>query len=356
MLGDLVGGYTPIEVLAEGAWYVPFRQLAAIPALLLTPLGVGTLALLISACIALALIDLRLKDLYFFALVVVLIAVPLWPLAMASALGRERFFVALWAMLALGVAAGFRTVKRGAGGVFVTLSVLLLALSAGQRTLETLAGFADERQEYFAQGRLILDGDSADVILLTGRLLPHYAPGMLALRTELGREGPPPTVIADEVDLAGLPMVERRVWQYDSKRSIMQDITQNVQEKVRRWSEQLEPAPLRVSIQFDAVGRRVTWNFGPSRDGQFFFLTSQERVPIRAAGVLRMEKPPSESFRVLYVKTDGRRVYSPPLCVPPVNEHGMAELVWVGRGVTAVGPPEGECVPEVGRAAQAAGA
>ncbi len=129
MLGDVVGGYTPIGTLTDLPMSALLQQFSLIPGLFLDRLGVWILVLGtgLAAAMLWSTRENRWGLLRLGCIVPLLLLAPLVPLAMASSLASERFFVAVWAVLALGVALAFGSVSHNAAVRWV-LSALFAAL------------------------------------------------------------------------------------------------------------------------------------------------------------------------------------------------------------------------------------
>lgn len=336
MLGEVVGGYSPAGELFSGNFSLAlYRQLVQIPDLMLTPFGAWLVAGIALAGVVLAWGRRRESPgaLLLLLIVPALLLAPLTPLALSSGLASERFFVAAWAGLALGSAAVLGNVASDRRIRWLALLMLAsLAMTAWTRAERALAVMTPLQAEYFAQGAEIASAEKGDIVFLSPGLLAHYPLGLIDLRAAMGRTDPPPLLIADEVELIGIPLAGRRVLRYDAASRTMLDITARLPKLLAQWCERLRPLPLSVEMTFDGVAKSLHWQLAPPISGSYVFLTQASRTPVPPQGALRMANWPDEKFRFRHDSPDGSIAYTPLLSLPAASDHGVSRLSWQGNG------------------------
>lgn len=318
MLGDIIGGYTPAGDLGRNDLIAAAGQFAHIPGLLL---AVPWLGLIITG---LAVIFLLLRTpqngwmFLFLAVLPVLILMPLIPLARMPGIGAgsDRYFIVLWAAFSIGAAVVFGLVAMG-HTIWIRLSTMAvlvtLVVCAWFNTRQVRIQILTALQEQQAQGRMLVTAGSRDTIYLTPAVAAWYVTGIMDLRKEFGQTGHPPQVVADELDLNRISLIDHRVVRYDVARQTMSDSTSQMPQILEEWRKNVRPAPLAVSMTFSGKVKTLHWQLGPYDKGIYTLLPSVGRQPVPAQGMLRMEKPPEDAFRFRYDSPEGWIAYTPPL-------------------------------------------
>lgn len=362
MLGELVGGYTPsgdmaparLALLAEAA-----RQFAAVPAVLWAqPAWAGAgLALLAAAALA---VQARVHGaaaaallLLVGAAVLLLLAAPLLPLTVFPGIARggERYFFAPWAALAIAVALACGRLRGGgrsaalphtpptalatALSTFATLVVAGVAASAWAQSRHLLAELAPLQREHASHFERLTRGGAGDVVIASTSVSAWFITGALALRPALGRTDPPPAVVVDEAQLAGLAAAGRRFWHDDGRHAVMSDAAATIATRLADWRGRVQVRPLAVEMAYDGPAARLSWSLqapGQPSGGRFTLVAAGERLNVPAAsGALRIEQPLPACFRIRHDGSDGSVAYSAWLRLPMGRER-RSELKWQGPG------------------------
>lgn len=337
MLGEAIGGYAPAAELAHGGVVSLLAELAKIPKLLWNPPGIGLGALGLVAMIVLVRGRARGRMALLLVVVLLLLVLPLVPLARYPGLksGAERYLVAVWAALALGVSVtlGWASCDRPWWNRWVSLiivaAVIIPALSQSRSVLN---GLALLHAEYRAHGMALASQSAKGVIFATPGIVPWYSKGMITLRPAMGIMEQAPLVVADESELAGLDVQGRRVLRYNPTSRTMEDITENIAGMLTQWRRRLLSIPLTVAIEYGYESRVVHWTLSPSGAGRYTFLPVEEggQIPIPSQGALRIGKPLSGWFRFRYDAPDGGFAYTALLSLASHNNNGIARLSWQG--------------------------
>jgi hypothetical protein len=336
MLGELLGGYTPAAELGRSDLMAALGQFVNIPGLLLTLpwLSLSGVVLIV------VLLFRRKVDFRGVLLAVVmplLLLAPLIPLARQPGIGAgsDRYFIALWAAVALGfsIILGLAAAGRVA---WVRLSVLaalvVLIASAWVHARQVHDTLLPSLQEQYVQGQALFMADSRDIFYLTSGLAPWYVSGLMDLRREFGRSGPPPVVVADELELSKMVLMNHRVFRYESTTRTMVESTSKVQLILTEWRKKVRPAALSVTMAFDTATKTMRWQLGPYQTGSYTLLPVGGRYQLPPKGALRMEKPPAGFYRFRYDAPEGWLIYSPPLQFV-VDGCGTYRLSWQGAGL-----------------------
>jgi len=319
MLGDVVGGYTPATELGRGDVAAAVAQFAKVPELLLMWPWLGGAGLLLLVAL---LVKRKCNGwaLLLLPLLLVLLLVPLVPLARQPGIGAgsDRYFIALWAALALGAAvvSGLVATGRGIGiRLFSSAVVVVLIISAWCHARQVQSAMIPWLKEQSVQGRALVMAEEQDVIYLTPAVAPWYISGIIDLRRELGRHmQTPPRTASDEIDLNESLLTDRRVVRYDHATQKMVDMTPQIPQQQEGWRKKVRPAPLAVTMEFNAVTKIMQWQLGPYESGNYTMLPDCGRQPLPAKGTLRMENPIlNVSYRFRYDSPDGWIAYTPPL-------------------------------------------
>lgn len=339
MLGDLVGGYTPATALGRGDLASALAQFANIPTLLLTWPWLPLSGVLL--CIGLVIRQTRQVWLLLVLFLPVALLVPLIPLARQPGLGTgsERYFIALWAVLALGTAVLAGSAAAGRSRRFHLFSALVMALligSAWHHATAVRVALLPNLQEQFVQGRALVTAERSDVIYLTPAVAPWYLSGIIDLQREFGRQLPPPALVSDEIDLSRHLGPGNRVLRYDTATQTMIDDTAQVRQLLEVWRKKVQPRLLSVLMEFDPQAKTMRWQLGPSSQGQFTLLPEVGQQPLPPQGALRMEKPPDKAFRVRYDAPEGWIAYTP-LLKFALTPQGTYRLTMQGPGILPQG-------------------
>lgn len=339
MLGDLVGGYTPAAALGRSDLASALAQFANIPALLLAWPWLPLSGLLL--CFGLAIRQTRQPWLPLALYLPVALLAPLIPLARQPGLGAgsERYFIALWAVLALGAAILAGSAAAGRSIRFHLFSGLVMALliaSGWYHTATVRAALLPTMQEQFVQGRALVTAEGADVIYLTPAAAPWYLSGIVDLQREFGRQLPPPALVSDEIDLSRHLAAGSRILRYDTATQAMVDGTAQVRQQMEVWQKKVQPRPLSVMMEFDPQTKTMRWQLGPATQGQYTLLPEVGRQPLPPQGALRMEKPPDKVYRFRYDAPEGWIAYTP-LLKFAITPQGTYRLAMQGPGVLPQG-------------------
>lgn len=347
MLGGLLGGYLPRDELAGPGLGGIWKQAAGVPGLLFShPAAVGA-ALLAIGGVALA--TLRAQPAWQLpaalagALVgLALLAAPLLPLTAFPGIGpgSERYFFAAWVVFALAFAALMARAARfprARTAVQVGLWLLASAIAAAawqpsKRWLRQTAVSHAEHQAHFA---ILTSGDATDVVLASPSVAAWFVDGALQLRQPMGQAGPPPRVVADEMQLAtGIP-AEARLWRYDAGRRAMVDARPGIDATLSAWQGRLRAQPLSVALGYDLRERVLRWRLEPADGARFALLADGSRLDAPfAAGALRREEPPPRCFRIRRDGADGSVGYSPWLSFDALRDGQAWRVAWRGHGQT----------------------
>jgi len=333
MLGDVVGGYTPAGSLGRSDLTAALGQFANIPGLLLVAPWFGLSAVGLTTIFLL----LKNKKNGWVLLVVlpVLLLVPLIPLARMPGIGAgsERYFIVLWAVVSIGASVVLGRVAGGFVARLCTLAVLVvLVVSAWINTRQVRTRILPELQEQQVQGRALVTAGSRDVIYLTSAVATWYVSGIMDLRKDFGQTAPPPLLVADELDLDRVSLMDHRVMRYDHVSRTMIDITPSVPQITAEWRKKIRPASLTVAMEFDTGTKTMQWQLGPYGKGSYTLLPEGGRHPVPAQGALRMDKPPDNVFRFRYDAPEGWIAYTPPLHFVPAGSRSY-RVVWHGTGI-----------------------
>lgn len=336
MLGDPVGGYTPVTALGRDDVLSALGQFTNIPALLLAwpwlPLSA------VALCIGLV---IRRTRQWWLPLLLVFLALallaPLIPLARHPGIGAgsERYFIALWAALAVGSAllAGFIAAGRGMRyHLFSGVLLAVLCCSAWQQAEKVRATLLPHLQEQSVQGKALITAGEGDSIYLTPAVAAWYVSGIIDLQQEFGRSLHSPHIILDEIDLYRQPLLGRRVLRYDPATQTMVDRTSSVPQILGAWHAKIQPRLLAITMEFNPAIKTLHWQLGPYSQGQYTLLSEFGRQPLPQQGSLRMEKPTESIFRFRYDAPEGWIAYTPQLRFVTTPQ-GISRLVMQGPGL-----------------------
>ncbi|MBK9361150.1 MAG: hypothetical protein IPM99_08515 [Rubrivivax sp.] len=276
MLGELVGGYTPAGDLSTASLLLRAgQQIAAAPSFLFghpAP-ALSSLALLLTLALArrwqlqggVAAGRVLMAGLVVLALLLV----PLLPLTVfpASSAGPSAICSPpgqrwpWWSRRLRRRHAGRRWPLRG----LIAALALSVAAMAWPPALRALAETRAAHREHQAHFERLTRGGAADVVLASPSITAWFITGALALRPPLGQNGPPPMVVVDEAQLAGLAE-GRRLWHDDGRGPQMVDATAAVQARLADWRGRLRVRPLRVSMSYDGASLVLRWDLQAADD------------------------------------------------------------------------------------------
>lgn len=344
MLGNALGGYQP-----AGSWLslqtlqIIGQQLLGVPAWMLTPWGVatGSAALMVGAWQIPP--RQRLAVLLATALVLGLLLLPLLALARHPGLNVHRYFLTLWTAFAIAVPLGLA--RLGGHDKFVwrataPVVVVVLAASAWGVTSTTVDAWRVLAREQATQGKALVSAGADTVVYLTPVSAGWSASGLIDLRPAMGVAGTPPLMVADEIELAGLPLAGKKVLRYSREGDQMTDITSQVPALLAQWRARLAPAPLTVMFEYDYRLHTIRWQVGAGPGSRLTYLGSylgqigRVELPLQSA----MRIPPSyidACFRLRLDGPGGRIAYTPALSFPPADAHGLSRLQWSGTPAPA---------------------
>lgn len=344
MLGELVGGYTPSGDLGAASLLLRAgKQLAAAPSFLFSHPAAALSALALLLALGLARrwqLDgraLALQALLACLAVLCLLLVPLLPLTVFPGIerGSERYLFAVWAALALVVAASCGTAMRGRAWparCLVAALALGVAASAWPLAQRSLTETRAMQREYQAHFERLTRGGEQDVVVASPSVAAWFIQGALALRPALGLDGPPPAVVFDEAQLLGLPE-GRLIWHDDGRSTQMVDAGATVQARLTDWRARLRVRPLQVTMRHDGPSLVLRWDMqapGDPGGGRFTLVAVGERLAVpMPAGALRIEQPLPRCFRIRHDAADGSVAYSAWLRLPMARDRSSA-LQWAG--------------------------
>lgn len=339
MLGEAIGGYTPVAELSWSSVVPLLAEFTKIPKLLWNPLGIGLGILGLAATIVLVWGERRGWILLLLVAVLLLLLLPLVPLASFPGLGggSERYLIAMWATLALGISVALGQASRDWPWwtrwvpLMVITAVIALAWGKSRNMLDNLALL---HAEYRAHGMALASQSAQTIVFTTPGVVPWYSQGMITLRPAMGRVEQAPLVVADESELTSLDLRGRRVLRYNPTSRTMEDITENIADILAQWRGRLLSIPLTVAIEYSYTSQIVHWKLDPSEAGHYTFLPiGGGQVPIPSQGALRIDKPLSGCFRYRYDAPGGGLAYTALLSlVSHNNDNGVARLSWQGMG------------------------
>lgn len=344
MLGDPIGGYTPIEALPAVSFSSMLSQFKQIPNSLLTNFGVLTAGIIFIYGFFLLIQDKQWYVLVFTLIICILLAMPLLPLAVTSSLVAERFFIATWTtfVMVLSIILNDASQKKHLRIVSFFLFGILF-VSAYQKSNALYLYIQKEQNGYFSQGNKILNSSSNDIIFLFENLLPHYSLGLLDLRKAMNKELPVPSLVSDESQFLTIELDEKNIWRYDAQAKAMVDITENIQSVIEVWQEKLKPLLLKINIRYDLNKKFISWDFQSPEAGDYIYI-SRSRLQVGPQGTVRMESPPSGCFRIRLNAFDGSVAYTPLLSLlQPIYHEDSLELSWEGKGDMFENKEEVDC-------------
>jgi hypothetical protein len=348
MLGDPIGGYTPLEALPAVSFSSMLSQFIQIPNLLLTNLGVLTAGMIFFYGFFRLIRDKQWHVLAFTLIICVVLAMPLLPLAATSSLVAERFFIATWVAFAMGISIILNNAsqKKFLGIVSFFLFGILF-ISAYQKSYILSINIQEEQIVYFSQGKKILNSSDNDIIFSFENMLPHYSLGLMELRKAMNMDSPAPLLVSDESQFFNLELAERNIWRFDAQKKEMVNISEETPSLIQAWQERLKPLPLKINIRYDLYKKTISWDFQSPEAGSFFYI-SRSRLQVGPQGTVRMESPPSGCFRIRFNAFNGGIAYTPLLSLlQPINYEDGLELSWEGKGDMFENKEEVDCANKI---------
>lgn len=338
MLGEILGGYVPAAgLMEEGILRLAWTQFTQVPALLSNHPTVAITVCSIIIVWGIADRSIQARATALMAALPILLLTPLIPLVRYPGLGAgsERYFLAAWATLSLTIAilAGL-AFDRARDGRRWLLPVLVAALflTVWQASQKMVAGLIASKTGYQAQGNALVMARAPDLVLVSPGIPTWFNSGVMDLRPAMGQRSPPPMLVADESEFAGLDLAGRQMLRFDPATQSMVDIAPQMPALVETWKSRLQARPLQVTMTYDRQKKVLSWNLGPNTDGQFRYLDAGGSTPVPATGALRMDKPPDGCFRFRHDAPDGRTAYTPALSLPAVADgQTSASVTWQGQ-------------------------
>lgn len=339
MLGSLSGGYTPPSALLAQGVSGAMAALRGVPDSLL-PWWAWTVAvaLLTGGWVVLSEAGRRHASGLCLALPGLLL-VPLVPLAMAGTLGEERFLIAVWATMSVGLGGCMGLLAHAVNHGWVAAGMLAAVAGLGSWTYSqaTMVKLKPIQLQYFALADTLLKhSPHASAVWVAPDLLPHFALGLVDLRKMASESAAEVHLISDEVELASLaePMP---VWRFNSKRNRWEDVQFDVAGELKEWQSRLRSEKLDVLLTYDQTERTLTIKLHSGTGGRFFHVGSGARTEVPAALVIRAESMSTRCFLIRHDAADGNVVYSPWLYLKAQGDGRFFRAEWSGLGVLSPG-------------------
>ncbi len=367
MLGDLVGGYTPVSdpgalpdaeaaatafaglpallwsrpgaalailaLLVAGGWQVMSAPRPALPA---APRGgmskVAKPHLLMTKAA-------RWRGPALHVLVAVLLALPLLPLVQQPGLvkGNERYLFAPWAALCLALAAWLGALRRHpAAALRIVAAVLVLALLAtsGSVSRRALRQIETMHAVHRAHFDVLTSTDGGQGLLASPDVMAWFNAGALALRPYLGRSTAAPRLISDELPLSELSGGGLVLWQWDPGSRRLVDAKTSAQERLQRWRQHVQAMPLEVRIEWDGVRGVLQWQMRGAQGSRWRLVSAEPTVVVPGErGALRYSQHLPACLRIRQDAPDGRIAYSPWLRLD-MPRGARSSVGWQGHGDT----------------------
>lgn len=330
MLGGLMGGYDESSERLSAAPGRIAALLASLPRLLFAGCTrLETIALASVAVAAVLLLAKRPRLLALLTWAVVLVLLPLVPVADAI---QTRYLFLPWAAVAVTAALmlGWSFGSGGAGrgfGIACAGLVAVIALRANRRAwIEGSATAVRSTAESTFFFRKSIPGDVLRQPLESEWLFG----GLRWLRKNVEHRGDAGAVVYDDWALcvpeaAGTP--PPRLFEFSASSGAVEE-RPGLAGRIRATCRDgVRPdAALDVHLTYD--GRFVRWRLGPYPDGSWSFLTGGTfaRYDFPRAGTYRLPVSGDLVVTVRYVSPEGWRTYSPPLTLRVAG--GRGELDW----------------------------
>lgn len=334
MLGDPIGGYTPIEALPSVSFSSMLSQFIQIPDLLFTNFGVLTAGIIFIYGFFRLIQDRQWYVLAVTLIICILLAMPLLPLAATSSLVAERFFIATWTAVVMGLSIILNNASQNKYLTIASFFFLgILFVSAYLKGNTLFLHLQEEQNIYSSQGKKILYSSNNDIIFLFEKILPHFSSGIMDLRNAMNPNIPAPLLVNDESQFLTIAFDEKKIWRFDSQAKEMVDISENIHSLIEAWQKKLKPLPLKIYINYDLEEKSISWDFVSHAAGSYFYISPRSRLQIGPHGTVRMETPLSGCFRIRLNAIDGSVAYTPLLSLfQPVNNNDSLILSWEGKG------------------------
>lgn len=350
MLGDPIGGYTPIEALPSVSPSSMLSQFIQIPDLLFTNFGVLTAGMIFFYGYYRLIQDRQWYVLAVTLIICILLAMPLLPLAATSSLVTERYFIAIWAAVVMGLSVILNNASQKKYLRIVSFFLFgILFISAYQKSYTLSLTLQEEQIVYFSQGKKILNSSDNDIIILFEDILSHYSFGLMELRKAMNKDSPGPLLVSDESQIYNVELADRNIWRFDAQKKEMVNISEKTRSLIQAWQEGLKPLPLEINVRYDLNQRTISWDFKSPNAGSFFYISpSKQKQQVGHQGTVRMESPPSGCFRIRFNAFNGGIAYTPLLSLfQPINHEDGLELSWEGTGDLFENQEEVDCANKI---------
>lgn len=356
MLGDAVGGYTPVKAFSFNDLVMALGALSSVPKLLWASprealLACGGLLLLFAWCLRSHFFGMAWR----LFLVLVLLAVPLVPLVKSAGLIEARFYIAAWAVFAvlISLLAGLVAESAAkAGNRWIALAplglLMLVAWPAWQASRLALTANTVMHASYRAQGEVLVGATDAPVLFASPEISPWFLSGLVELRPAMGEDGPPARIIYDESQLMDDPPGERRVLRYSPETRGMRDMGPHLQDVLQPWHARLRKTELSVRFEFDPQLQALVWQGSGVGVGKMMTaIVPGSAYPVPLQGSFRVAVNPFSAMgciRFRFEMADAGISYSPALQLPeqPAGD-GVYRLVWSGPSDMFAGPQSPLC-------------
>lgn len=335
MLGSLSGGYTPPSALMTQGWDKALTAFAGVPELLMPWWAwAGATALLTGGWIAWGTTRCRASVLMWLTLPVLLL-MPLIPLAMGGTLGEERFLIAVWAAVSIGLGGCAALLARHGKRGLLIAGVLTTAVCTGSLAYsqKTMAKMAPVQAQYFALAQILLKNSAEPAaVWVAPELLPHFALGLVDLRKVQHESAADVHLISDEVELASLPEL-MPVLRFNPRSGLWEDIQDSVADELTQWRSRLRSEPLDVQLVYDSTSRTLTVRLQSPAGGRYFHVGSGARTEIPAELVIRAESMSKQCFLIRHDTANGTMIYSPWLYLKEQGDGRFFRAEWAGLGL-----------------------
>ncbi|MBK6592256.1 MAG: hypothetical protein IPG23_05685 [Burkholderiales bacterium] len=265
-----------------------------------------------------------------WAVVSVLLAVaPLMPWALIGSLAEDRFFVVLWVVVVVNLGVCLAALLRlGVPPWLGYGAMALLAVAAWGRSAEVLKKLDQAMAVYQAHGDAVRHGTARDIVSVSDRLLPHFLPGMLDLRSVAGLVTDGPAVVSDEVELAAMALEGRRLLSYDNATKAMFDASEQSASLLADWRKRLSDVPFQARITYNGQAKTLDWAIDAPGATKYFHIAGGARTEIPPKFAIRVETRPEPCF---WIRIDGPGPiirYTGLMGLPTTPDRPSVEVVW----------------------------
>lgn len=302
---------------------LPFHAIG--PLIGKSPLGTA-INLLILALLGIALS--RRWDLLLLMLVALaLITGPLVPVAFLIDHAARYQFVAWWAFSCM-VALLFKWIGDFGRSGFVSVLVLYVLVMGVvlYQGWQVRTALTPTIREFETQGRFLWDADKNRALLVASPAFAShfwYARGLVWVRDILG-DRQSPRLLVDEIELAEVDMRRTEVWAYDDRCQCMLNVSEDVPRMLAEWQSRRVVKPLSIAIDYRK--NRISWHFGPYKDGAYSVVNGQwmGKLLMPASGQRQTTMPaPSYDFYIRYDSPEGWMTYSSLLTFSPAQQRSL---------------------------------